>query len=273
MSIASSDEGVNVSIMSRNATRLNPLSVTDFRVVDPTWSATIDGPADKPADAIAKLFPDSDDRISDSIVYDPITNTISLEGSDQRRELRHFCGEGVEPFGTEYEDQMVPGVLGPVYTVPVVTPPISPSNTPPITPVTETVEKEIFTTTTTTKTVLAGSPPPSPPKTPIPPPTPPECPPTSPPVIPSAVPPPVSLPESPPISTWASSTSSTSAHRVSPPLSSPIYLPPLTSTDSPITRALVSGDITPPISPVVVSPPTPPGFKAARTSYFTPGSP
>jgi hypothetical protein len=188
--------------MTKNATRLNPSSTTDLRIINPKWSATINGPADNRADAIAKLFPDSDDSISDSIVYDPIEKTVSLEGSAQMRELKDYCGDGVEPFGTEYDSQIVPGVLGPVYTVPSVTPVIS----PPITPATETVVEETITTTTTT-TVLPGSPPPSPPKTPIPLPTPPESPPTSPTVTPPAVSPPISLPESPPISSWASSTS------------------------------------------------------------------
>jgi hypothetical protein len=269
MSNTSSDQGDNVSFMTKNATRLNPSSPTDLRIINPKWSATINGPADNRADAIAKLFPEADDRISDSIVYDPIEKTVSLEGSAQMRELKDYCGDGVEPFGTEYDNQIVPGVLGPVFTLPVVTPPIS----PPIPPITETVEKEVITTTTTTTTVLPGSPPPSPPKTPIPLPTPPEYPPTSPPVTPPAGAPPTSLPDSPPISSWALSTSSTSGHRVSPPLPSPILSPPLTSTYSPVTRSVGSGGITPPISSVVVLPPTPPSVKVARTSYFPPFSP
>ena len=270
------DEGVNVSFMSMNATRLNPSSLTDRRVIVPTWSATIDGPADKPADAIGKLFRNADDRTSDSIVYDPTDCTISLEGSAQRRELKDYCGDGVDPFGTEYQDQIVPGVLGAEYTASTVTDPI----TPPITPVAENNEEEVLVETIETTAVLPGHPPPSPPKTP---PTPPYTPPDSPPITPLVSSPPTSLPRSPPISplpvSLASSTSTPSASRVSPPLSSPMYSPPIVSSPplpsaySPPVRSVVSGDITPPVSPVVVSPPTPPSVKVAQTSYFPPVSP
>jgi len=155
-----------------NATRLKPSSSTDLRIIIPTWSATIDGPADKPADAIGKLFQHADDRISDSIVYDPTDCTISLEGSAQKRELKDYCGDGVKPFGTEYQDQIVPGVLGAEYTASTVTNPI----TPPITPVAENNEEEVLVETIETTAVLPGHPPPSPPKTP---PTPPYTPPRS----------------------------------------------------------------------------------------------
>jgi len=122
----------------------------------------IDGPADKPADAIPKLFRNADDRKSDSLVYDPTDHTISLEGSAQKRELEDYCGDGVKPFGTDYQDQIVPGVLGPEYTASAVTNPI----TPPITPVAENNAEEVLVETIETTAVLPGHPPPSPPKTP-----------------------------------------------------------------------------------------------------------
>jgi hypothetical protein len=267
MSPTTSDRGENVSFMSREPVELSPLSPTDSRIIIERFSAVINGSADEPAEAINKLFPTASDRTSNKLIYDPTDSTIAPEGSIQRRKLKNYCGDGVDPFGTKYKDQDVPGVLGPVYTVPTV----HPSMGPLITPTTESVVQEVV-TTTTTQSVLPGSPPPSPPRTPTPPLTPPLTPPiTAPPVslpeTPPAVSPPVSPPISPPLSTLASSTSTTSARKVSPPLSSPVYSPPI------VTSPPLSLIDSPPISPLVVSPPTPPGVKVAQTSYFPPVSP
>jgi len=156
-----------------------------------------------------------------------------------------------------------------------VTSPISLPISPQITSVTYTAEKDVTSTTTTSQTVLPGSRLPTPPTTPIPLPTPPVTPPVNSPPTSSAP----SLPKTPSAASLASSTSVPSARRLSPPLSGPMHPAPIVSSPPPPSayslpvRSMVSGDITPPVSPVVVSPPIPLSIEITQTSYFPPTSP
>jgi len=246
-------------------TALKPLSATQTLIEN--WSATVDGPPDIAPEAIFKLFPGATDRKTDELVVDTEFDSIGPKGSVIRRPiLGDYSGIGVEAFDTEADGQMVPLKLGEPYSIgrlsissPPISPLLSPVVTPPISPVlspigTPPITEQVTTITTTTRESRL---------------MPADLVPVSP-SISRAYTPPLTPPDSPPL--------------LSPPLTQTtgVYSPPLTSARDPV---LVSPPVvSPPLLSPIYSPPatssvrntstyptgivSPPPGREVRSNYF-----
>ena len=249
LSTAQQGQEVSFVIESQPPVSLPPTSSPSKpKVLVEAWSAMINGPADSSQEAMRKLFPYADNE-SSTLVWDPNDSSIGPLGSKRRRKFTSYCGADVEPFGTEYHGQMVPGELGSVFSLPLDVPPITTpaiSASPTSLSLMPDVTEGMDTTTPPTRTY---TPPLSPPDSPLtPPPSPPMTPSPTPPLIPTLNSPSSTLPSTPP----AIASPLVRPPLPSPPPSSPpLYSPPLPSSPPSRTAGSI---VSPPLSLPITSP-------------------